>query len=166
MRVQIYELQVEIHELRDSIHKLPVQIYRVMSSRVRTLKARVARLKARVRRPKVRVGRFKAQVRWLKTRVVDIQIVNIRVKRENSEFKTWNLTSYKKLYFHCLASAKLKSQAKVLKNLFQNMTLKNLCVTLNYQKFLASVKKYVRTKWMGTNKCYGTFFVHWFCQAH
>ena len=37
--------------------------------------------------------------------------------------------SYKKLYFHCLASAELKPHTKVLENLFHNMVLKNLYVT-------------------------------------
>ena len=37
--------------------------------------------------------------------------------------------SYKKLYFHWLASVELKSHKKVLQNLFHNMALKNLYVT-------------------------------------
>ena len=53
----------------------------------------------------------------------------MQVKKENSEFKIFNFTSYKKFYFHCLAKAELKSHMKVLKNLFLNMTLKNLYVT-------------------------------------
>ena len=49
------------------------------------------------------------------------QIVNIRGKRENSEFKILNFKSYKKSYFNCLANAELKPHTKVLKNLFHNM---------------------------------------------
>ena len=51
-------------------------------------------------------------------------MVNIRVKRENSEFKILNFKSYKKFYFHCLANAELTPHTNVLKNLFHNMTLK------------------------------------------
>ena len=54
----------------------------------------------------------------------NIRVVNIRVKRENSEIKILNLKTYKKSYFHCLANAELKRHMKVLKNLFHNMTLK------------------------------------------
>ena len=50
--------------------------------------------------------------------------MNIRVKRENAEFKILNFKSYKKFNFHCLANAELKPHTKVLKNLFNNMTLK------------------------------------------
>ena len=53
-------------------------------------------------------------------------MVNIRVNRENSEFKILNFTSYKRFYFYCLANAELKSHTKVLENLFHNMALKNL----------------------------------------
>ena len=56
-------------------------------------------------------------------------IVNIQVKRENSEFKILNFMNYKKFYFHCLANAELEPHTKVLKNLFHNMALKNLRVT-------------------------------------
>ena len=52
----------------------------------------------------------------------------MRVERENSEFKILNFTSYKKLYFHYLASVELKPHTKVLKNLFHNMAFKNLYV--------------------------------------
>ena len=37
---------------------------------------------------------------------------------------------------------------------------------LNYQHILASVIRYVRTKWVAPNKCCGTFFVHWFSQVY
>ena len=37
--------------------------------------------------------------------------------------------SYKTFYFYCLANVELKPHTKVLKNLFRNMALKNLCVT-------------------------------------
>ena len=53
------------------------------------------------------------------------QIINIRVKRENSEFKTMNFTSYKMFIFIAQRMLNL-SHTKVLKNLFLNMTLKNL----------------------------------------
>ena len=51
----------------------------------------------------------------------------MQVKKENSEFKIINFTSYKKFYFHCLANAELKSHTKILKNLLLNMALTNLC---------------------------------------
>ena len=51
-------------------------------------------------------------------------IANVRVKRENSEFKILNFTSYKKFYFYCLANAQRKPHTNVLKNLLYNMTLR------------------------------------------
>ena len=55
--------------------------------------------------------------------------VNIRFKRENSQFKILNFTSYKKLYFHCLTSVELNPHTKGLKIFFHNMALTNLYVT-------------------------------------
>ena len=63
-------------------------------------------------------------------------MVNIRVKKENSEFEKLNLTSYKKLYFHCLASVELKPHTKVLKNLVHNIAFKNLSVTPKLPTYL------------------------------
>ena len=71
----------------------------------------------------------------------------MRVKRENSELKTLNFTSYKKLYFHCLVSVELKPHKKVLKKLFRNITLKNLYVTPKLPTYFSTVIRYVRTKW-------------------
>ena len=68
------------------------------------------------------------------------QIVNIRVKRENSEFKILNFTSYKKFYFHCLANVELKPHTKVLKNLFHNMALKKHIWPLYCHHILAAGK--------------------------
>ena len=109
---------------RSSNSRVTSSNLRVTSSnpRDRTLKARVATLKARVGRLKGRVGRLKTRVRRLKARVEE----NIRVERENSELKILNFTSYEK--FHCLANVSLP-HTKVLKNLFHNMALKNLCDT-------------------------------------
>ena len=70
------------------------------------------------------------------------------------------------MYLHCLANVELKHHMKVLKNLFHNMALKNLYVTLYYYHILASVIRYVRTKQMVPNKCCGIFFVQWFSQVH
>ena len=42
---------------------------------------------------------------------------------------------------------------------------KNFMWSLNYQHILASVIRYVHTKWVAPNKCYATFFVHWFDQV-
>ena len=61
-----------------------------------------------------------------------------RLKRENSKFKILNFTNYEKFYFHCLANAKLKPHTKVLKNLFHNMVLKNLCVTTISPSYFSS----------------------------
>ena len=74
--------------------------------------------------------------------------MNIRVKRENSEFKILNFTSYKKLYFHCLTSVELKLHTKVLQNPFHNIALKNLYVTPKLPTILASAIRYVRTNWV------------------
>ena len=35
-----------------------------------------------------------------------------------------------------------------------------------YQHILASVIRYVRTKWAAANKCCGVFLTHWFGQVH
>ena len=51
-------------------------------------------------------------------------ILNIRDKKKNTELKILSFKSYKKFDFPCLATAKLKPQTKVLKNLFHNLTLK------------------------------------------
>ena len=56
------------------------------------------------------------------------QMLNIRVKGENSELKMLNSTSHKKLYFHCLMIVELRPHTKALKNLSHNMALKNLYV--------------------------------------
>ena len=64
---------------------------------------------------RVQVGAIKPRVR---------QTVNIRVKRENSNFKILNFTRYKNVYFHCAANSELKPHTKVLKNHFHNMALK------------------------------------------
>ena len=45
-------------------------------------------------------------------------ILNIRVKKENSEFKILNFKSCKKFYFYCLPNAELKPHTKVLKKTF------------------------------------------------
>ena len=83
--------------------------------------SRVRRLKARVRRLNARVARLKAQVRRLKARAGRLKA---RVKKENSEFKLLNFTSYKKFYFHGLANAELKPDTNVLKKLFHNVAFK------------------------------------------
>ena len=75
------------------------------------------------------------------------QIVNIKAKRENSEFKILNFKGYK-FYFHCLTNAKLKPYMKVLKNLFHNMALKKLCNS-KYNQKLPHIC--VMTKWMANN---------------
>ena len=67
-------------------------------------------------------------------------IVNIRVKRGNSEFKMLDFKSYKKCYFYCLANAELKPHTKVLKNLFPIMFLKKHIWPLYYHHILAAGK--------------------------
>ena len=67
-------------------------------------------------------------------------IANIRVKRGNSEFKILSFTSYKKFYFYCLVNAELKSDTKVLKNLFHNMALKKHIWTLFGHHILPAAK--------------------------
>ena len=66
-------------------------------------------------------------------------VVNIQVKRKNSELKILNFTSYKKFYFHCLVNIELKSHTKVLKNLFYT-TLKNLCVNNTWPSYFSTGK--------------------------
>ena len=58
--------------------------------------------------------------------------------RENSEFKILNFTNYEKFYFHCLANMKPKPHTKVLKNLFHNMVLRNLCVATILPSYFSS----------------------------
>ena len=112
------------------------------NSRVTSSNPRVRRLKARVARLKARVGRLKARVRRLKTRVEAIKprVDSKHSKRENSEFKILNFTSYKMFYFHCLANAELKPDTKDLKNLFHNMALKKHIWPLQHHHILAAGK--------------------------
>ena len=53
-----------------------------------------------------------------------------------------------KFYFHCLANVELKLHTKVLRNLFHNMALKNLCVTpiVSNETILATKQEFFFTK--------------------
>ena len=62
-----------------------------------------------------------------------------------------NFTSYKKLYFLCLASVELKPHTKVLKNIFHNMVLKNLYMTPKLPTYF-SIDHKIRTYLMGGPK--------------
>ena len=57
-----------------------------------------------------------------------------------------NFVSYKKFYFHFLASVELNPHTKVLKNLLHNMSLKNLDVTTILPSYFSIGHKILRTK--------------------
>ena len=76
---------------------------------------RVTSSNAQAGRVKPRVGRLKARVQARE---------KFKFKRENSEFKILNFTSYKKFYFNCLANTQLNPNTKVFRNLFHNTALR------------------------------------------
>ena len=49
-----------------------------------------------------------------------------------------NFMSNKKFYFHCLTSVELKPHKNILKNLFHDMALKNLYVTIILPSYFSS----------------------------
>ena len=44
--------------------------------------------------------------------------------------------------------------------------MQNMCMCLQGEGFEKLVIRYMRTKWMATNKYCGVLFVHWFSQVH
>ena len=58
-------------------------------------------------------------------------------------------TSYKKFYFHWLVNVEPKPYMKVLKNIFHNMTLKNLYVITILQSYFSNLEALIQMRLEG-----------------
>ena len=113
-RVTSYELQVQISEIKFTNYEFKSPNYEFKSTSQNT-KSTSCKIKCTSWEIKSTSQEIKSTSSSNET---TSYAVNIRVKRENSESKILNFTSYFKLYCHCLASVELKPHTKVFEIFF------------------------------------------------